>query len=64
MPTYHSCTYAGPHDLQTMIDLLVAVRPPSRVAEYPGIVDVQELLGLPNVQANTRLWFRNEQIMG
>ncbi len=57
MPTCHSRTYTGPHDLQAMIELLVAVRSPSRVAEYPGIVNVQELLGLPNVRANTRLWF-------
>ena len=36
MPTYHSRTYTQPHDVQAMIALLVAVRPPSRVAEYPG----------------------------
>jgi mycothiol synthase len=50
-------TYAGDADLQAMIDLLVAVRPAERLTDYPGVVDLHELLALPEVQANTRLWF-------
>jgi hypothetical protein len=53
MPTYHSRTYAAPHDLQLMINLLVRVHPAERVAEYPGIVDLQELLRLHDVQRHT-----------
>jgi len=60
MPTHYSRMYAAPDDLQAMIELLVAVRPRSRVAEYPGIVDVQELLGLHDVRTNTRLWFNGK----
>jgi ribosomal protein S18 acetylase RimI-like enzyme len=52
--------YAGEPDLQLIIDLLVAVRPPNRITVYPGIVDLHELLALSNVQANTRLWFTAE----
>lgn len=40
-----------------MLDLLVAVRPAKRIADYPSAVDLRELLALPAVQDNTRLWF-------
>lgn len=49
--------YSGPDDLEAMIDLLVRVRPPDRLADSPGIVDLQELFSMPDVQADTRLWF-------
>ena len=39
-----------------MLDLLVAVRPADRITDYPGIVDLHELLALRDVQDNTRLW--------
>lgn len=42
-------------DVQAMIDL-VRSRPDQRAADYPGIVDLQELAGLAATQANTRLW--------
>jgi mycothiol synthase len=56
MKAFASRLYAGAADLQAMIDLLVAVRPASRITDYPGIVDLHELLGTPTVRANTRLW--------
>jgi len=60
-----SRTYSGSADLQLMIDLLVAIRPAERIADYPGIVDLRELLALSSVQANTRLWFGAEgQVIG
>jgi len=40
-----------------MLDLLAAVRSPARTSDYPGIVDLRELLALRPVQDNTRLWF-------
>lgn len=49
--------YSGPADLHSMLDLLVAVRPAERVADSPSAVDLRELLALPAVQDNTRLWF-------
>lgn len=42
-------------DVQAMI-ALVRSRPDQRVADYPGIVDLQELAGLATTQTNTRLW--------
>lgn len=57
--------YSGEADLQTMIALLVFIRPAEHIAEYPGVVDLHELLALPTVQANTRLWFAEDgQMVG
>lgn len=65
MTTLISRGYTGPQDLQAMLDLLLAVRPAARIKAYPGIVDLHELLALPEVQANTRLWFSAEdQLVG
>lgn len=49
--------YSGEHDLADMLALLAQVRPPARIADYPGPVALREVLSLPEVQANTRLWF-------
>lgn len=54
--------YSGPKDLQAMIGLLVRVRLPDRLADSPGIVDLQELLSMPDVQADTRLWFDGNEL--
>ncbi len=60
-----SRVYSGAGDLQSMIDLLVAVRPADRIADYPSMVDLREALALTNVQGNTRLWFdANDQMVG
>lgn len=57
--------YSGAKDLQSMIDLLVAVRPADRITDFPSVVDLREALALTNVQDNTRLWFdANDQIVG
>ncbi|MBK8986501.1 MAG: GNAT family N-acetyltransferase [Chloroflexi bacterium] len=56
MSTLTNRLYAGPDDLQAMLQLLFAVRPAARLADYPGPVDLRELLALPAVQVNTRLW--------
>ncbi len=47
--------YSGPHDLQAMIDLIKA-RPLDRFTDFPGILDLQEMLAVPGIQACTRLW--------
>jgi mycothiol synthase len=47
--------YTGPHDLQAMIDLIKA-RPRDRMADFPGILDLQEMLVVPKIQVCTRLW--------
>lgn len=52
--------YAGPDDLPAMIQFLFAVRPAERLADYPGPVDLRELLALRAVQENTRLWFADD----
>ena len=57
--------YSGRNDLQSMINLLLAVRPTNRITDYPSIVDLRERLTLTNVQDNTHLWFdANDQIVG
>jgi mycothiol synthase len=43
-------------DLEAMIDLLIAARPAERIADYPSVVDLREMLGTPEGRANTRLW--------
>lgn len=57
MTTLTTQLYTGLADLHSMLDLLVAVRPAERIAGYPSAVDLRELLALPAVQDNTRLWF-------
>jgi ribosomal protein S18 acetylase RimI-like enzyme len=50
-------------DLQSMLDLLVSTRPADRITDFPGIVDLHELLALADVQENTRLWVdRNDHL--
>ena len=39
-----------------MITLLIEERSPERVTDFPGIVDLHELLARPEVQQNTCLW--------
>jgi mycothiol synthase len=56
MRSITSRNYAGTADLQAMIDLLSTVRPAARITDYPSIVDLREMLGVSDTQANTRLW--------
>ena len=55
--------YTDADDLQQIIDLLCRVRPPERIADYPSMVDLNELLCLPANQANTCLWFEEDRII-
>ncbi len=52
-----SSCFSGSDDLRGMLDLLIQVRPADRITDFPGLVDLHELLAQPLVQANTRLWF-------
>lgn len=51
-----SRAYFGARDLQSMLNLLVAVRPAARTSNCPSMVDLRELLALRYAQDNTRLW--------
>ncbi|MBN2304435.1 MAG: GNAT family N-acetyltransferase [Anaerolineae bacterium] len=48
--------YAGPDDQQAIVALIQA-RPAKRARDYPGVIDIQELLALAAVQAHTALWY-------
>ena len=47
--------YETDSDLQKMIELLIKVRR-AHNSDYPGIVDLHEMLNIPAIQKNTRLW--------
>jgi mycothiol synthase len=57
--------YQTPADLEAMIRLILRVRPPGSISDYPGILDLRELLLLPEMQAATRLWeTERDQLIG
>ena len=56
MPTMTTRPYAGAADLQAMIDLLRETRTAERRSEYPGEIDLREMLATSQVQRNTGLW--------
>lgn len=65
MTIYPSRLFVGAADLQAMIDLLRVARPAARFGCYPGLEALREMLAIPAIQANTRLWFTTEgQIVG
>ena len=49
--------YEGDADRKAIIQLITRARPTERLAEYPGLIDLQELFSLPKVRRRTRLWF-------
>ena len=51
----YSRGYRGQQDLQAMIGL-IKKRPLDQIADYPGILDLQEMLAVPKIQSQTRLW--------
>ncbi len=55
-----SSLYRAPADLEAMIQLLLSVRSPKSISDYPGIVDLRELLSLPETRATARLWETEE----
>lgn len=50
-------SYSKNEDLEQMIALLRRVKPLMRADQYPSPADLRELLQIPPVIANTRLWF-------
>jgi ribosomal protein S18 acetylase RimI-like enzyme len=44
-----------------VLNLVRAARAPERLADYPGLNDLEEQLPQPEVQANARLWFADDQ---
>lgn len=58
-----SRTYSTSQDLQSMIALLNIARPVEQLTDYPSNVNLHELLQSAVVQANTRLWFDDEQLI-
>jgi mycothiol synthase len=57
MNSIMSRLYIDETDLIRMIDLLPVARPAEWVGDYPCATDLREMLSLPALQANTRLWF-------
>jgi ribosomal protein S18 acetylase RimI-like enzyme len=55
MNTLNRRLYKHNFDLRKMIELIKMVRPTQNL-DYPGIVDLQEMLSIPAIQKNTRLW--------
>jgi len=53
---FTSRLYAGDADLQAMIALMRATRPPEHFADYPSLVDLQEKHARPGGLENTLLW--------
>ena len=47
--------YAGPQDLQAMLGL-IRERPRDQVTDFPGSLDLQEMLAVHKIQAHTHLW--------
>lgn len=55
MPTYASRLYAGPADLEALTHL-ISTRPPARRDDFPALADLQEMMGVADVCAHTRVW--------
>ncbi|MDX1418053.1 MAG: hypothetical protein R3293_27880, partial [Candidatus Promineifilaceae bacterium] len=55
--------YTGMQDLPGMIELLRALRPAPWLSDFPSAADLREVLALPRVQENTRLWFDDREQM-
>lgn len=55
---YQTRLYKHPNDLAAVLTF-VRLRAASRVDDYPSLVDLQELLGRKEIEANSRLWFAN-----
>jgi mycothiol synthase len=64
MPTITSRLYEGEKDFQTMLDLMVRVRPAAHAKDYPGKVDIEENLAVEEIRANVKLWFDDGRPIG
>ncbi len=56
--------YQAGNDFSMMIDLMNRVRPAEHINDYPGKVDLEELMASAVVRANTRLWFNKDNLIG
>jgi len=56
--------YSDEKDFQTILDLMIRVRSPGHLSDYPVIVNIEENLASGAVRANTRLWFDDGQAIG
>jgi mycothiol synthase len=59
LPDTHEITgraYTGQQDLQVMLGI-VRERRRDQITDFPGILDLQEMLVVPETQAHTHLWF-------
>lgn len=54
--TLLSRPYVSAVDLQAMIDLLYSSRPVNRLNDYPGEINLREMLASERQQQHTRLW--------
>ncbi len=52
--------YTDPDDLPLLLEFLRAAREPARLADFPGLTDLEEILADPATCAQTRLWFQAE----
>lgn len=55
MTVYAGRPYSDPGDREALTRL-ISGRPPARAGDFPGIADLQEMLGVAAVRAGTRLW--------
>jgi len=64
MTTISSRLYEGEKDFQTMLDLLIKIRPASHADDFPVKVNIEENLAVEEIRANTKLWFDGSQPIG
>jgi len=64
MNSISSRIYKDEKDFQIILDLLVRIRPPEHLNDYPAKVNLEEDLASAAVRANTRLWFDDGQPVG
>src|SRR5262245_45093196 len=53
----HSRRYAGASDAPLLVEWVRALRPRERVTDYPSVIDLPQLLLLPQNQKTTHLWY-------
>jgi ribosomal protein S18 acetylase RimI-like enzyme len=54
---FFSRGFADTSDIPLLIDWVRAIRSPERVTDYPSVIDLPQLLALPQNQSTLRLWF-------
>ena len=55
--TFISRRCAGSSDIPLLVDWVSTIRSIERATDYPGVINLPELLLLPLNQVTTRLWF-------